>query len=579
MSGTDYTTTPNLGLFKPNYDMDDGQWGFHLNTNADKLDTALSTGAGGMFLPLTGGTMGGPLTLSGNATQPMHAVPLQQLTAATAGGPFLPLSGGAVSGAVSVANSAAIGANGVVGIYGNAHNTGGNGANGHRFDYQSAAGSNGFDIGSTFISIFDTTFVAGQVPNGMATWIVAQSPNDTTHNWSCIIGEMNVVNRGADKGWMRDRTLANPTGGLLMVPEAVSFGGTGGGEGKNATFGYSVSRSAANNSTGFPVKFYNGFLIEPNSVVGLTGRGIYATGDITGTASQYPYGPLQLDGTWLHGIDHTKAVYTDNNAETMAVTQRFAWIVGATGAATATATIGAFGSGSSANIQMIPAPGSSVFIGDTTGAQTLTLAGAPGQSTGIKWSTSNNLRWQFTTDASDNLNLYAYSNVGGFLGTLATFGQGPLGINAQAPLQASSTLAVTGAATLNSGVSFGSQLAPSAADLSKHIAMYGTIYGFNVVSGAINAVLGGSVVVQFTSAGVNGTIGGTTPNAGFFTTLSSTGAATLQSTLRVNGNVGFYNTAPVAKPTVAGAKGSNAALGSLIAALVSQGLITDTTTA
>jgi hypothetical protein len=49
-----------------------------------------------LYLPLAGGTMGGPLTLSGNATQPMHAVPLQQLTAVT-GGPFLPLVGGTVA--------------------------------------------------------------------------------------------------------------------------------------------------------------------------------------------------------------------------------------------------------------------------------------------------------------------------------------------------------------------------------------------------------------------------------------------------------------------------------------------------
>jgi hypothetical protein len=41
MSGTDYTLTANLGLFKPNYDMDDGQWGFHLNGNADVLDSAI----------------------------------------------------------------------------------------------------------------------------------------------------------------------------------------------------------------------------------------------------------------------------------------------------------------------------------------------------------------------------------------------------------------------------------------------------------------------------------------------------------------------------------------------------------
>lgn len=41
--------------------------------------------------------------------------------------------------------------------------------------------------------------------------------------------------------------------------------------------------------------------------------------------------------------------------------------------------------------------------------------------------------------------------------------------------------------------------------------------------------------------------------------------------------VGFYGTTPVVKPTVTGSKGSNAALTSLIAALVAQGLITDTT--
>jgi len=61
--------------------------------------------------------------------------------------------------------------------------------------------------------------------------------------------------------------------------------------------------------------------------------------------------------------------------------------------------------------------------------------------------------------------------------------------------------------------------------------------------------------------------------------LTVTGAATLSSSLRVNGTVGFNNTAPVAKPTVSGAKGSNAALASVIAALVSYGLVTDTTTA
>ena len=103
MSGSpDYTLTPNLGLFKPNYDMDDGQWGNHLNSNADVLDSALSTGSGGMFLPIAGGVMSGALSLAGNATSALHAVPLQQLNAATAGGPFLPSAGGSLSGALGL---------------------------------------------------------------------------------------------------------------------------------------------------------------------------------------------------------------------------------------------------------------------------------------------------------------------------------------------------------------------------------------------------------------------------------------------------------------------------------------------
>lgn len=42
--------------------------------------------------------------------------------------------------------------------------------------------------------------------------------------------------------------------------------------------------------------------------------------------------------------------------------------------------------------------------------------------------------------------------------------------------------------------------------------------------------------------------------------------------------IGFFATAPVAKPTVTGAKGANAALGSLMTALSSLGLVTDSTT-
>lgn len=55
--------------------------------------------------------------------------------------------------------------------------------------------------------------------------------------------------------------------------------------------------------------------------------------------------------------------------------------------------------------------------------------------------------------------------------------------------------------------------------------------------------------------------------------------ATMGAALRVNGNVGFYNTAPIAKPAAAGSRGGNAALASLLTALANLGLITDSTTA
>jgi len=63
---SDYTTTPNLGLYKPTYNADDGQWGGHLNANADTLDTLLGTGPAGRFLPLAGGTMQGSIDMGGH---------------------------------------------------------------------------------------------------------------------------------------------------------------------------------------------------------------------------------------------------------------------------------------------------------------------------------------------------------------------------------------------------------------------------------------------------------------------------------------------------------------------------------
>lgn len=62
-------------------------------------------------------------------------------------------------------------------------------------------------------------------------------------------------------------------------------------------------------------------------------------------------------------------------------------------------------------------------------------------------------------------------------------------------------------------------------------------------------------------------------------TITTSGSVVVGSALRVQGNVGFYATAPVAKPTVTGSRGGNAALASLLTALAGQGLLTDSSTA
>jgi hypothetical protein len=54
--------------------------------------------------------------------------------------------------------------------------------------------------------------------------------------------------------------------------------------------------------------------------------------------------------------------------------------------------------------------------------------------------------------------------------------------------------------------------------------------------------------------------------------------STLAGFTFLTGSVGFYSTLPIGKQTVTGAKGGNAALTSLMAALVAIGLFTDTTT-
>jgi hypothetical protein len=122
MSGTDYTTTPNLGLYKPVYDQDAEAWGTHLNANADVLDGALATsGASAKFLPLSGGTMLGGLTLAADPSTALGAVTKQYADAhlftdaandagtygrhANAWSAVVPISGAAMTGLLTLSGA------------------------------------------------------------------------------------------------------------------------------------------------------------------------------------------------------------------------------------------------------------------------------------------------------------------------------------------------------------------------------------------------------------------------------------------------------------------------------------------
>ena len=91
------------------------------------------------------------------------------------------------------------------------------------------------------------------------------------------------------------------------------------------------------------------------------------------------------------------------------------------------------------------------------------------------------------------------------------------------------------------------------------------------INTAGSATIGTGLTV--TSGGATITAAGVAISAGALAVVG--GSAT--DTLKVTGNQGFYNTAPISKQTVSGSKASNAALASLMTALAALGLVTDST--
>ncbi len=95
---SEYTTTPNLGLYKPIPGEDDDVWGDHLNANADTLDTALKAHSDALATVGTvtkidtsgSGISGGPITTTGTITVAWNAGAVSSLSG-------LNLAGGVLS--------------------------------------------------------------------------------------------------------------------------------------------------------------------------------------------------------------------------------------------------------------------------------------------------------------------------------------------------------------------------------------------------------------------------------------------------------------------------------------------------
>jgi hypothetical protein len=124
---------------------------------------------------------------------------------------------------------------------------------------------------------------------------------------------------------------------------------------------------------------------------------------------------------------------------------------------------------------------------------------------------------------------------------------------------------------------------------SSNVNVGGGVFGYavnaQVVLGAQSGGAAGTPLIDFHSSG-NATSdsrllaqSGTGATDGTLEFFGGVLSLVSPAGLRVGGNVGFYNSGPVAKQTLTGAKGGNAALASVIAGLVALGLFTDTTTA
>ena len=246
-------------------------------------------------------------------------------------------------------------------------------------------------------------------------------------------------------------------GGTTDLSQHIALFGT--------TYGISVTSSRLNIVSGGGIWFNS---VGVDKVV-INSTGLTMQSGTTLTLAQDPTGAMQAATK-----QYVDAGVTSFNTRTGAVTLTAADMTAAT-------ALGA------------------LTIGSNTASQFLYLNGPAASFRNIRWQTAGVARWQLSANGTAE----AGSNAGTDLDLINYDDSGTILLNPVARFTRS-----TGILTLNGGlllgaaanISFGSTLASSTTDLSKHIALWGTTIGFSVTSGRMN-IVGGTVV--FVSGGTD----------------------------------------------------------------------------
>jgi len=260
----------------------------------------------------------------------------------------------------------------VMGATGQYTNVGGHTSQGEKLTYFSNAGADntaGFDLAKTTFNInngtsFPTTGFLGQETR----WDVALSPSTVTAgNWLTAVNETDIVNRGADQGLRTIRTTANfSTNAFLAVPEAKTFGS--GGNTYNADWGYVVDHSSTvNPNTGLQNKFYIGYFVDADAIVGNAGYDFYGNGDNTSTPALEPLAFIGAGGAFQHGIDLSAATFDDTYGLKLGNGQGIAFVNGIV-----QASISTLSSGQSI---LIGTPHANAVLGSSSALLTTATAG------------------------------------------------------------------------------------------------------------------------------------------------------------------------------------------------------------